>query len=86
MGLKGDKISIEMAEIKNIILDKRYRIIKGLKMRTCEGKRNNQCFAQTGTQRTGRRVQNTLGMEDKVQVVGLTSQVKSILIECIQQD
>ena len=45
MDLKGDKISIEMAEIKNIILDKRYRIIKGLEMRTCEGKRNNQCFA-----------------------------------------
>ena len=48
-------------------------------MRTCEGKRkNDQCFAQARTQRTGsRRVQNTLGMEDKVQVVeGLTSQVK----------
>lgn len=57
-------------------------------MRTCEGKRkNNQCFAQTRTQRTGRRVQNTLGMEGEVQAVeGLTSQVKSMLIERIQQD
>lgn len=46
MDLKDDKISTEMAEIKNIILDKRYRISKGLEMRTCEGKRkNNECFA-----------------------------------------
>ena len=44
--LKDDKIATEMAEIKNIILDKRYRISKGLEMRTCEGKRkNNECFA-----------------------------------------
>lgn len=56
-------------------------------MRTCEGKRKtNQCVVQTRTQRTGRSVQNTLGMEGKVQAVeGLTSQVKSMLIEGIQQ-
>ena len=44
--LKDERISTEMAEIKNIISDKRYRRSKSIEMRTCEGKRkNDQCFA-----------------------------------------
>lgn len=32
---------IMVVEIKDIILDKRYRISKGLEMRICGGKRKN---------------------------------------------